>query len=392
MEKYMRGRYLSVYSDREMNRRWAEARKYMESDDLDCIIMFANDYWQGGCIRYFTDWSADFGFGSFVVITKDDGLALISHGQEGTPSMPLDAARGFDSNRAVPFIPAVPCTNRYMPEAVLAYLKKHNCRKIGIYLKNLIPYGVVQYLEDNIDGAEIRSADLGIEYIKAVKSEEELEIIRHSIKLHDQIYATIPLFLRPGRKEREVAADLKKVAWDIGCEYMNIMVARGYPKPGHRPYQMQDETIMPGDMLDIMVEVCSPGEYWGELGRTWCLGTPTDEQIQANKDTAYMQDVLASYAKPGFKCKDLRKILHDFERERGYELEGRLFGHGHGTGMMERPGYDVDEVMEFRENMYISIHPAMQTDTIWAQNTDNYLVTKDGAVRLPQTARGIFCL
>ena len=392
MKKYMRGRYLSVFSDQEMNRRWSAVRSYMREDDLDCIIMFANDYWQGGFVRYFTDWSADFGFGSFVIITKDDGLALISSGPAGTPSMPLAAARGFDSNQAVPFIPAVPCTDHYLPEYVLRYLKKHNCKKIGTYLQNLIPYGIVQYLLDHIDGAEVRNADLGIEYIKAVKSEEELEIIRHSMKLHDDIYATLPLFVRPGRKEREIAADVKKVAWDIGCEYLNIMVGRGYPKPGHRPYQMEDEVVQDGDMLDILVEVCSPGEYWGELSRTWCLGTPTDEQLQATQDSVYIQSVLAANAKPGVKCKDLRPILHEFEREHGYELEGRLFGHGHGTGMMERPGYDVDEVMEFRENMYISIHPAMQTDTIWAQNTDNFLVTKDGAIRLQKTPQHIFCL
>ena len=382
---------MSVFSQEEMDRRWAETRAFMKRDSIDAIIMFANDYWQGGFCRYYIDWSADLGFGAFLIITADDGLALMTSGPWGTPAMPPEANLGADYNCAVPFIPSAPCTNGFLPEEVLKYLKKHNCKRIGTYLRNLIPYGIVNYVAENIEGSEIINADLGIELIKSVKSAEELEIIKHTIKLHDDIYAALPLFIRPGRKERDIAADMKKAAWDIGVEYFNMMVGRGWPKPGHRPYQMEDELVQDGDMLDVLVEVCSPGEYWGELSRTWCLGTPTDEQIQANLDTRYMQDVLAANAKPGVKCKDLRPILHEFERAHGYELEGRLFGHGHGTGMMERPGYDVDEVMEFKENMYISIHPAMQTPTIWAQNTDNFLVTQNGAIRLHKTERGIFC-
>jgi hypothetical protein len=46
--------------------------------------------------------------------------------------------------------------------------------------------------------------------------------------------------------------------------------------------------------------------------------------------------------------------------------------------------------MVLEENMFIALHPGLETDTIWASNTDNYLITPQGGIRLNETAQGIF--
>jgi Xaa-Pro aminopeptidase len=95
-------------------------------------------------------------------------------------------------------------------------------------------------------------------------------------------------------------------------------------------------------------------------------------------------------AKPGARPCDLRAALVKFQKEHGYFEEGGICGHGQGTDLLERPGFLDGETMALEENMFISIHPGMETRDAWGFNTDSYLVTKNGAERLNRTARGIF--
>lgn len=53
--------------------------------------------------------------------------------------------------------------------------------------------------------------------IKAVKSEYELELFTKSVKLHDDLMAAVPAFLRVGRTEREVANLIRNLANDMFC-------------------------------------------------------------------------------------------------------------------------------------------------------------------------------
>lgn len=123
----------------------------------------------------------------------------------------------------------------------------------------------------------------------------------------------------------------------------------------------------------------------------WVVGgEPSAELEKGVKDSLKIQAELAMAAKPGVKASELWNILHKFEEANGYSKEGCFFGNGQGTDMVERPACQPNETMVLEENMFLSIHPDMETETCWAFNADNYLVTKDGAVRLNATKQGIF--
>ena len=57
-----------------------------------------------------------------------------------------------------------------------------------------------------------------------------------------------------------------------------------------------------------------------------------------------------------------------------------------------RPTFSYDETMILQENMCVSIHPQMATANVFAFNTDNFIITKDGAVRVNETPQGIMYL
>ena len=69
--------------------------------------------------------------------------------------------------------------------------------------------------------------------------------------------------------------------------------------------------------------------------------------------------------------------------------EGRLFAHGQGLDMVERPAFSGGESMKLEENMFFAVHPAAVTPDAFGSACDNFLVTKDGAERITDLTRGI---
>ena len=388
--KYKMDRHVSSVSDQELERRWSVTQKYMADNDIDCIIMFGFESKQGGAIRYYCDWPADFcHYGSFLLVPREGGMALFAHGPFMNNAMPY-GQRGIDLNFGAPFTPFWLSSKDYFPPPAVAWLKKRGYKKLGIYHPNMVPFYFTDYIMNNLEGATLTNVDEGIDAIRAVKSEEELALIRDVVRMHDRIFAAAPIFLRPGRLERDVAAELKKASWDLGGEGFNVQICADPKKAKHKMFEFQNSVINEGDIVDLRVQVQGPGSYWGDLARTWVVfGDPSKELQKANDDSVKIQTQLAKLAVPGAKSSELRSALQKFEKENGYMEQTGFFGHGQGTDVVERPAFQPEETMVLKENMVLSLHTGMETEATWSFNADNFLVTKKGAIRMNETAQGI---
>ena len=78
-------------------------------------------------------------------------------------------------------------------------------------------------------------------------------------------------------------------------------------------------------------------------------------------------------------------------RARGLPPELRLYAHGQGYDLVERPLIRADETMSIAENMNFAVHPGYETASIFAVICDNYLIEADGpGTCLHQTPKQIF--
>ncbi|HUJ90070.1 MAG TPA: hypothetical protein VLX12_07750, partial [Syntrophorhabdales bacterium] len=59
--------------------------------------------------------------------------------------------------------------------------------------------------------------------------------------------------------------------------------------------------------------------------------------------------------------------------------ETRLYAHGQGYDLVERPAIRDDEPMKLKANMNITVHPTIGSDRLWVWVCDNYLITESGA-------------
>ena len=381
---------VSPTSEKEFRRRRAAVQAKLKEAGVDCMLLYSSYLRASGAIRYFLDFPTGGTHALFGILPSEGGIAVFGHGHKGSTTVPPSVALDVEVNHAYPFGITFPYTLPKIFDAVVEYAKKRNVKRIGLFRRGILPYEFVNCLERNISGLELVDVDDAVDRIMAIKSPEEIEILKGVCKLHDDLYAALPAIVRPGKREKDLTGEIQKLATDMDCEGLNIMIGAGNPMAHHKHYFFQNNVIKENDYIDLLVEVSGPGNYYGELSRMWTLGGPSAEMLKLNDDSIKMQDILAETARPGVPSAKMMEVMHKFQKEHGYHLEDRFFGHSQGVDLVQRPLFDYLETMNLEENMFISIHPAMETDTIWAFNTDNYLITKDGTVRLNKTPRGMF--
>ena len=69
---------------------------------------------------------------------------------------------------------------------------------------------------------------------------------------------------------------------------------------------------------------------------------------------------------------------NEFLLSRGYPKENRLYAHGQGYDLVERPSFQPDERMKLKAGMNIAPHPVIATKQATAIICDNYIVGKAG--------------
>ena len=153
------------------------------------------------------------------------------------------------------------------------------------------------------------------------------------------------------------------------------------------PRHFQGRTLQKGDHLVLLIENNGPGGYYAEIARTLVLGKASNELTDGFVAMKEAQDYTLSLMKPGASCADIAKAHDDYMKQRGFELEIRLYAHSQGYDMVERPMMRADETMPIEENMNFAVHPGYNTSTMWMTICDNYMVEANGVERLPAQDR-----
>jgi Xaa-Pro aminopeptidase len=90
-------------------------------------------------------------------------------------------------------------------------------------------------------------------------------------------------------------------------------------------------------------------------------------------------------------CRDIAAAHDDYMRSRGFPTELRLYCHGQGYDLVERPLVRADETMALEAGMNLAVHPGYETERLFAVICDNYLVeTAAPSACLHKTEKKIF--
>ena len=370
----------------ELERRWAAIRAAMKEAKVDVLIAQANNDFVGGYVKYLTDMPATNGYLYTVIFPLDGEISAVAQGPFGQDQhfTTLDATprRGVQRLMGVPAYSSVHYTSTYDAEVALKALEKYEGATIGLLAPGSLSYGFVNHLQKSLTKATFIDATPLVDPIKATKSAEEITLIRRMIALQDACAEAVTKHLRPGLRDSDVVEIARAVATDMGSEQGWYMAASGPVGTATvmLPPHMQNRTIREGDQFCMLIENNGPGGYYGEIGRTWVLGKASQEMQDEFAFVLEAQKFTLELLKPGADPTDIFAHYNEFMRKGGRPQENRLYAHGQGYDMVERPLIRQDETLRVGLNMLFAVHPTYVTATTYSWVCDNYFVHESGDV------------
>jgi Xaa-Pro aminopeptidase len=390
-------RMVNRVSDAELERRWKAVRREMADRGIDALVMQNNSDWLGGYVRWFTDHPATNGYPRTVIFPADDLMTVIEMGPFGARREHGgrdELHRGVGQALLSPAFFSIVYTQSYDAELAAQVLKERGFRTIGLLGAGALPHGLVAHLTAALDGsAKLVDATDFVDRIKAIKSAEEITLIRQTAAMQDAVFAAVLEHIKPGLRDIDVTAAAQREGQIRGSE-QGIFLGGSSPVGIRSPFvprYMQGRTLEAGDHLSLLIENNGPAGLYTEIARTIVLGKASNELIDGFEAVKEAQTHTLSLMQPGASCRDIAAAHDAYMTARGLPPELRLYSHGQGYDMVERPLIRRDETMTLEAGMNLAVHPGYETASIFAVICDNYMIEATGPGEcLHRTAKQIF--
>jgi Xaa-Pro aminopeptidase len=372
-------------SHQELERRWAAVRKEMEARGIDALVMQNASDWLGGYVKWFTDVPAHNDYPRNVIFHRSDLMTVVEMG--GTHRR--DRLDGKDPlNPGVgeivgsPSFFSVAYTHEYDGALVAHELNRRGYRTVGWLGRGRIGCDLVRVVEAQAMGAEFIDATDFVDAIKAIKSAEEIALVRRAAAMQDAQWAHVISAVKPGMRDSEIAALAQYQGELLGSEqglFRCCSAPLGEPAI-LRGRHYQGRTMQRGDYMTLLIENNGPGGQYAELARTFVFGKASPELRDAFEAVRDAQRETVNRLKPGASCAEIHARHNDYMTSRGAPPESRLFGHSQGYDLVERPLLRDDETMSLAANMNIAVHPGFLSAGNFVFICDNFLVNSDGTI------------
>jgi Xaa-Pro aminopeptidase len=371
-------------STAELERRWGLVRAAMEAAKIDVLLMQNNNDHMGGYVRYFTDMPATNGYPNTVVFPRDDDMTVVCQGPFGgneTTAQGDLTWRGVKKIMTTPSYASAHYTKDYDPELAVKALEPYRNATIGYVGTYQMSYAMLDYVKRTFPKARYVDASDLVDKIKVIKSAEEQELVKRAALMQDGAMRAAFAAVKPGMRDTEVAAIAQQYSVTHGSEngiYLCASMPLGTPsKFGNK--HVQNRVIQKGDQIALLVEDNGPGGMYTELGRSCVVGVKVPQEMK--DELAFVieaRKLTLDLLKPGTPSKDVWDGYNAFMRKNGRPLEARLYCHGQGYDLVERPLVRSDEPMAIEVDMNIVVHPTYIHAGYLNWLCDNYIIGGNG--------------
>ena len=370
-------------STAELERRWKAVREMMREHKIDYLVMQNSEEFLGGVLRWFTDFSARHQFPMTVIFPVDDEMTTINCGGDPPADQfpPAWAVRGIKNRLGAPYFPTIQYTNTMEAELTVGVVKEKKKPTVGLVEQAFIPITFYKHLTDHLPDAKFVDATEWVDEIKVIKSPEEIELIKATAALQDRAIEHLKKTIKPGMRDFEVLAEAQYSTVRSGSERQLIQVGSGPAGTavGFHLRHFQNRMVKEGDQVSILIETNGPGGYYTEIMKCFMVGKKPSQELQdAHGVAVEVQRMNVDRMKPGADPKELWDMTNDFLKKKGYAPNLRLYAHGQGLGLVERPLIRYNETWKIKAGMNITVHPRAVTKTAWATVCENWIIGEDG--------------
>ena len=346
MEWHNGEKAFSPFSDGEMARRQDALRTWMGENDVDAALLTSYH-----CIAYYSGWLyCSFGR-KYGMVVDQAGATTISAGIDGGQPW----RRGFGGN-----LTYTDWRRDNFHRAVQRLTD--GARRIAIEFDH-VSLGVHRQLQDALPGVEFVDVGQPSMWMRTVKSDEEIALIREGARIADIGGAAVVDAVADGVPEHEVAlAGTSAMIREIGRSFpfVELMDTWTWFQSGintdgaHNP--VTNKPVRSGEILSLNTFPMIFG-YYTALERTLFCDHVDDASLDIWEKNVAVHRRGLELIRPGARCMDIAIELN--EMYRGWDLlKYRSFGYGHSFGVLSHY-YGREAGVELREDIETVLKPGM---------------------------------
>lgn len=233
-----------------------------------------------------------------------------------------------------------------------------------------------------------------VERLRAVKSAEEIALIRESARWGNLAHALLQEYSLPGRTENEISmrASLEATTTMIktlGKSYSPASAGRAGASAGFRgqigansalPHAITINAVLKrGDVL-VTGAGASVAGYGSELERTMFVQEVSDEKRKFFDHMMATQDIAFEAIRPGRKCSHVDKAVRAyFDKHNLWEYWRHHVGHALGLLGHEGPFFDIGDDTVIEPGMVFSVEPGLYVPGLGGfRHSDTIAITDTG--------------
>jgi Xaa-Pro aminopeptidase len=286
---------------------------------------------------------------------------------------------------------------------IKSYLSDNNLRpsKIGVAGEYSVSPLFFQRLLKELQPVNVEIVSSIMEEERVVKSEFEIDCMKKAAWITKKGFEAAATFIRPGKIESDVVSEVERVCREHGSQsfpHYTMVISGKDERHLNYWWNCGRRKLESGDPISIDFGAMYNG-YCSDLSRPFVIGKASERQRDVFKVLLEAHEAAAEAAKPGVYASEVDYAANRV-MEKAWNIQD-LWGIGHGVGLEvhEWPfiGYQHikdDEAYRntlLQENMVISMEPTMFFPDVGNfQIEDQFVVTKNGAVRLNDIPHKIF--
>ncbi|WP_280341485.1 M24 family metallopeptidase [Nocardia neocaledoniensis] len=226
---------------------------------------------------------------------------------------------------------------------------------------------------------------------RMIKDEAEIDALRRAGAAIDRVHARMGEFLRPGRTEAEVAADITAAIVEEGHTEAAFVIVGSGPHGADPHHAVSDRVVEAGDV--VVIDIGGPVEpgYFSDSTRTYVLGAPSKQVAEQMALLEAAQAAAVAAVRPGVTAESIDAAARTLLAEAGL---GDAFvhrtGHGIGLSVHEEPYIVAGNDLVLEPGMAFSIEPGIYFRGKWgARIEDIVVVTADGVESMNKRPHGL---
>jgi Xaa-Pro aminopeptidase len=241
---------------------------------------------------------------------------------------------------------------------------------------------------DALPGSRVTLASAALRGLRIRKSAAEVAALREAGAAIDRVHARVPGWLRPGRTEREVGADIAEAIVAEGHARTDFVIVASGPNAASPHHELSERVLSPGDAVVVDIGGTMPSGYRSDCTRTYALGRPPAELSAYYPILRDAQEAACAAVKPGVIAEAIDAAAREPIRAAGF---GPHFFHrtGHGIGLEthEDPYIVAGNTEPLEAGMAFSVEPGIYPGPHGARIEDIVICTDEGSERLNRITR-----